>query len=72
MAANDYHFVTRWRIEGGLREVADILSEPQTLPEWWPAVYLRVRELEVLRRRARTDEEKHAVPPPPRRAFSAP
>jgi hypothetical protein len=41
---NDYHFVTRWRIEGTCGEVADILSEPLTLPRWWPAVYLAAEE----------------------------
>jgi hypothetical protein len=46
MAANDYHFVTRWRIEGTCGEVADIIAAPLDLPRWWPAVYLDVTELE--------------------------
>ena len=43
---NDYHFVTRWRVHGTVREVSDILSAVEDLPRWWPAVYLDVRELE--------------------------
>jgi hypothetical protein len=42
---NDYHFVTRWRVEGTAGEVADILREPLSLARWWPAVYLSVDEL---------------------------
>ena len=41
---NQYHFVTHWRVEGTCGEVADILSEPLTLPRWWPAVYLAAEE----------------------------
>jgi hypothetical protein len=43
---SDYHFVTRWRVEGSLDEVADILGDPLGLPRWWPAVYLEVHELQ--------------------------
>ena len=43
---NDYHFVTRWRIRGTVREVSDILGAVEDLPRWWPAVYLDVEELE--------------------------
>jgi hypothetical protein len=45
MSVNDYHFVTRWRIRGNLTEVADVLQDAQSLPEWWPAVYLEVTQL---------------------------
>jgi hypothetical protein len=45
MAANDYHFVTRWRVEGTCGEVSDIISAPLDLPRWWPAVYLDVQEI---------------------------
>lgn len=44
--ANDYHFVTRWRVEGTCGEVADVLGDPLGLPRWWPSVYLRVDQLE--------------------------
>jgi hypothetical protein len=46
MAANDYHFVTTWRVEGTCGEVADVIAAPLDLPRWWPAVYLDVEELE--------------------------
>jgi hypothetical protein len=45
-AANDYHFVTEWRVEGTCGEVADILGDPLALVEWWPSVYLQAEELE--------------------------
>ena len=43
---NDYHFTTHWRFAGTCGEVADILGDSSDLPRWWPAVYLRVEELE--------------------------
>ena len=46
MSNNDYHFITRWRIEGTITEVADVLKNALELPRWWPSVYLDVRELE--------------------------
>ena len=48
MATNDYHFVTRWRVEGTCGEVADIIGAPLDLPRWWPAVYLDVKEIAPL------------------------
>lgn len=47
VASNDYHFITRWRVRGTPQEVSDILADPLDLPRWWPAVYLRVREIEA-------------------------
>ncbi|MFP5263108.1 MAG: SRPBCC family protein [Blastocatellia bacterium] len=46
MPGNDYHFVTRWRVEGTVNEVADILKDAAALPRWWPSVYLDVQVLE--------------------------
>ncbi|HVG21171.1 MAG TPA: SRPBCC family protein [Blastocatellia bacterium] len=46
MPSNDYHFVTRWRVEGTVSEVADILKDAASLPRWWPSVYLDVQVLE--------------------------
>lgn len=46
MAAHDYHFVTTWRVEGELEEVARILADASDLARWWPSVYLEVREIE--------------------------
>ena len=46
MTSNQYHFISRWRVEGTCGEVADVLSDPLAFPRWWPSVYLDVRELE--------------------------
>lgn len=46
MASNDYHFITHWRVQGTVREVADVLSDAADLVRWWPAVYLQVKVLE--------------------------
>lgn len=46
MPTNDYHFVTRWRVRATITDVADVISDAQGLPRWWPAVYLDVCELE--------------------------
>jgi hypothetical protein len=46
MALNDYHFVSKWKVEGTCGEVADILADTLSLTRWWPSVYLDVRELE--------------------------
>jgi hypothetical protein len=43
---NEYHFITIWRVEGAINEVADILKEATELPRWWPSVYLDVKVLE--------------------------
>ena len=44
MNANEYHFVTHWRVQGDLHEVADILADAPALTRWWPSVYLDVQE----------------------------
>lgn len=41
-----YRFVTVWRVAGMCGEVADVLRDPAALGRWWPAVYLRVDEIE--------------------------
>jgi hypothetical protein len=46
MSSNDYHFITNWRVEGEINEVADILKDAAALPRWWPSVYLDVQILE--------------------------
>jgi hypothetical protein len=46
MPTNDYHFVDRWRVEGDVKEVADILEDAMSLPRWWGSVYFEVEELE--------------------------
>ena len=42
---NDYHFVTRWQVDGTCAEVSDVLGDPLELPRWWPSVYLKVDEI---------------------------
>ena len=44
MASNDYHFITHWSVRGTQREVTDILGDALALPQWWPSVYLAMRE----------------------------
>ncbi|MBO0705764.1 MAG: SRPBCC family protein, partial [Candidatus Dormibacteraeota bacterium] len=46
MASNEYRFVTRWRVQGTVDEVFDVLQDPEDLVRWWPSVYLDVRVLE--------------------------
>jgi hypothetical protein len=46
MASNEYHFITHWRVEGAINEVADILKDADSLTRWWPSVYLDVRTIE--------------------------
>jgi hypothetical protein len=46
MSANEYLFVTEWRVEATVEEVSAILSDPLGLVRWWPSVYLDVREIE--------------------------
>jgi len=46
MPTNDYHFISRWRVRASITDVADVISDAEGLPRWWPAVYLDVRELE--------------------------
>ena len=42
----DYHFVDCWRVEGDVKEVADIIEDALSLSRWWPSVYFQVKELE--------------------------
>lgn len=46
MATNDYHFITHWRVQGTVQEVADIIGDAGDLARWWPSVYLDVKVLE--------------------------
>lgn len=38
MPANEYSFVTVWKIEAPLPEVWDVISDTEGLPNWWKAV----------------------------------
>lgn len=44
MPANEYAFVTRWRVHSSCQEISDILGDAPDLVRWWPSVYLDVRE----------------------------
>ncbi len=46
MNSNVYHFITTCRVKATLSEVNDIIGDAADLPRWWPAVYLKVKELE--------------------------
>jgi hypothetical protein len=47
MVSNDYQFVTHWRVQGTVEEVAAIMGDVKGLTRWWPSVYLDVCELEA-------------------------
>jgi hypothetical protein len=46
MPANRYEFVTRWRVEAPREEVFRILEDTPGLVRWWPAVWLKVEQLQ--------------------------
>jgi hypothetical protein len=46
MATNEYQFIDRWRVEGTVEEVSEIIEDGADLARWWPSVYLWVDELE--------------------------
>lgn len=46
MAANDYHFTNRWRVEATVDEVSDIFADTASLARWWSDVYLEADILE--------------------------
>jgi uncharacterized protein YndB with AHSA1/START domain len=44
--SGQYHFITRWRVQGTAEEVFAILHQPLDYPRWWPSVYLSVQEVD--------------------------
>lgn len=46
MSANDYHFITHWRVRSTVEEVSEILGDAPDLARWWPSVYLEVEEIQ--------------------------
>ena len=46
MPANDYRFVTRWRLPGTVEQVSDVLGDTDTLMRIWPSLYTRARVVE--------------------------
>ncbi|HEY7980904.1 MAG TPA: hypothetical protein VID19_05420 [Candidatus Eremiobacteraceae bacterium] len=44
MLAQEYDFLSNWRFEDAtLTEVADILEDTASLPQWWPQLFKSVR-----------------------------
>src|SRR3954468_16971596 len=43
MPANDYQFITRWRLPGTVEQVSELLAETDTLIRIWPSLYTRAR-----------------------------
>ena len=46
MPANDYRFVTRWRLPGTVEQVSDVLGDTDPLMRIWPSLYTRARVVE--------------------------
>lgn len=46
MPANEYRFVTRWRVEGTRDEVFALLDDPVGFLRWWPSVWLSVAPID--------------------------
>jgi hypothetical protein len=46
MASNDYHFITRWRVQSSLEEISEIIGDGPGLVRWWPSVYLDVKQIQ--------------------------
>ena len=46
MPANDYHFITHWRVQSTPQEITDVIGDARELPRWWPSVYLDVKILQ--------------------------
>lgn len=44
MAAG-FTLITDWLLDGSIEEVADVLGDAERFPDWWPEVYLSVREV---------------------------
>ena len=44
MTANEYHYITHWRVHGTVREVSEVLGQATDLVRWWPSVYLDVQQ----------------------------
>lgn len=45
MSTNQYHFITHWRVQARLATVAEILQDAESLPRWWPSVYMEVHQV---------------------------
>ena len=45
MPANEYRFITRWRLPSTPEQVSDLLGDTDTLVRIWPSLYSRVQVL---------------------------
>jgi hypothetical protein len=45
MTINEYRVVTSWNVSASAEELARIVSHPEDLTHWWPAVFLRAQPL---------------------------
>jgi len=46
MPANDYQFVTRWRLPGTPEQISDLLGDTETIVRIWPSLYTRATVVE--------------------------
>lgn len=44
MTANEYHYITHWRVKGTVKEVSEVLGQATDLVRWWPSVYLDIQQ----------------------------
>lgn len=40
MAANDYEFITRWKVKGSVPQVFEVLKAGDRYSEWWKPAYV--------------------------------
>lgn len=45
MPANEYEFITEWRVEAPIETVYEILKDGKDYSRWWPDVYLETKHL---------------------------
>jgi uncharacterized protein YndB with AHSA1/START domain len=43
--ANEYKFLTHWRVRATPEQVYELISDPLDYPRWWSAVYLKTEQL---------------------------
>lgn len=47
VSVNEYRFATRWSVDAAPEEVFTVLTDPDRLTSWWPAVLRSVEKIEV-------------------------
>ena len=45
MALDSYHYISRWKVEATVEEVAEIVTDALSFVDWWPSVYLEMKEV---------------------------